>query len=219
MSLSGTENCTQPSGVASTSRNQVVSELLHVEPLPSNLWLFDNAAFCSAFSAEQISQDLSAPLEIELFDPSQLFADFNPVVAADGEMNNIVLLFTSLMRLTGVQDHAASHPDPLFHSASIANYGESSSHVKQSCEYLQYKFQCITYTISKLHLQLRRNLRIPNLIYSTLQTLLPYPHKTLIGFSVSLMKRRLTMLMLMIRMHLVYHSILDLQPHVNFPYT
>jgi len=135
LSLSGTENCTQPSGVASTSRNQIVSDPLPVEPLPSNLWPFDNAAFYSAFSAEQISQDLSAPLEIELFDPSRLFADFDPVVAANGEMNNIVLLFTSLMQLTGVQDHAASHPDSLFHSPSTANYGESSGHVTQSCKY------------------------------------------------------------------------------------
>ena len=129
--------------MASSSRNQIVPDPLPVDALSSNLWLLDNAAFYSAFSAEQISQDLSAPLEIELFDPSRLFADFDPVVAADGEMNNIVLLFTSLMQLTGAHDHTASHPDPLFHSPSVANYGESSGHVTQSCEYFNINFRAL----------------------------------------------------------------------------
>ena len=107
----------------SSSRNTIVTDPLPFETLLSGLWPFDNAAFCSAFSAEQTSHpDLSLPLEIELFDPSQLFVDIDAMRATQGEINKVVLLFIiGLTQLTGVQDHAALHLNPSLHMPSISN--------------------------------------------------------------------------------------------------
>jgi hypothetical protein len=107
----------------SSFRNIIVPEPLPFETLLSGLWPFDNAAFCSAFSAEQTSHpDLSLPLEIELFDPSQLFADIDAMTATQGEIIQVVLLFIiGLTQLTGVQDHTALHLNPSLHMPSISN--------------------------------------------------------------------------------------------------
>lgn len=118
------ESCTrQRSAMESSSRNTIVPDPLPFETLLSGLWPFDNAAFCSAFSAEQTSHpDLSLPLEIELFDPSQLFADFDAMTATQGEINKDFLLFIiGLTQLTGVQDHTALHLNPSLHIPSISN--------------------------------------------------------------------------------------------------
>ena len=113
----------QPSAAESSSHNSIVPDPLPFETLLSGLWPFDNTAFCSAFSAEQTSHpDLSLPLEIELFDPSQLFADFDAMTATQGEINKDFLLFIiGLTQLTGVQDHTALHPSPSLHIPSISN--------------------------------------------------------------------------------------------------
>ena len=109
--------------MGSSSRNTIVPDPLPFETLLSGLWPFDNAAFCSAFSAEQTSHpDLSLPLEIELFDPSQLFADFDAMTTTQGEINKDFLLFIiGLTQLTGVQDHTALHLNPSLHVPSISN--------------------------------------------------------------------------------------------------
>ena len=107
----------------SSSRNTIVPDPLAFETLLSSFWPFDNTAFCSAFSAEQTSHpDLSLPLEIELFDPSQLFADIDAMTATQGEMNKVVFLFIiELTQLTGVQDHTALHLNPSLHMPSISS--------------------------------------------------------------------------------------------------
>ena len=114
----------------SSSRNTIVPDPLPFETLLSGFWPFDNAAFCSAFSAEQTSHpDLSLPLEIELFDPSQLFADIDAMTATQGEINKVVLLFIiELTQLTGVQDHTALHLNPTLHMPSISNLTEVQDH-------------------------------------------------------------------------------------------
>ena len=136
LSLDEPESCTrQPSAMEPTSLNTFVPDPLPVDTLLSNLWAFDNTAFCSSFSAEQtLHPDLSLPLEIELFDPSQLFANVD-VLTTQGEINKVVLLFIiRLTQLTGVQDHTVLHPNPSLDIPSIFNDRELTSHDEQSCE-------------------------------------------------------------------------------------
>ncbi|KAF8723849.1 hypothetical protein AX14_009075 [Amanita brunnescens Koide BX004] len=119
LSLDKPESCTrQPSAMEPTSLNAFVPDPLPVDTLLSNLWPFDNTAFCSAFSAEQtLHPDLSLPLEIELFDSSQLFANVDALTATQG-----------------VQDHTVLHPNPSLDIPSIFNDRELTSHDEQSCE-------------------------------------------------------------------------------------
>ena len=119
-----------------TSVHTFVPDPLPVDTLLSNFWSFDNTAFCSAFSAEQtLHPDLSLPLEIELFDSSQLFADVDALTATQGEINKVIILFIArLTQLIGVQDHTVLHPNPSLDIPSIFNDRELTSHDEQSCE-------------------------------------------------------------------------------------
>ena len=114
----------------SSARNTIVPDPLPFETLLSSIWPFDNEAFCSTFSTEQTSHpDLSLPLEIELFDPSQLFADIDAMTATQGEINQVVLLLIiGLTQVTGVQDHTALHLNPSLHMPSISNLAGAQDH-------------------------------------------------------------------------------------------